>query len=333
MVDLMAMDIEKALQLQGLMAQSANDIDVDAQSLVEPLAEAEVLLESPVPDLARQARGIAEQMRDNAEDLDSRARLVLAGGPDMNKALGAIDHIRENFTLIESRGDPSRADGILSRRDLRWAEQSTEPEVAAAAKWLLDNGEYFDMVETARDNDNYLNRVGEGKFGFDEGDRDGHMSLDDIDACVEKSHTWSTVLPYIAAIDDVKGSGELDGFVSRQDFELFLLEYNLPDDVVNAIHEVLDDRAYHRGKSWLGLGTLVDAVSFLPVIGDIVDGARAIYYVIHGDYANAAIFAIGLVPLPGMSSTGVRGAKKRWTRCMTPPNTQARKLLRRRGRN
>ena len=35
--------------------------------------------------------------------------MVLTGGSEMNEGLGALERIREHFTMIESRGDPDRA--------------------------------------------------------------------------------------------------------------------------------------------------------------------------------------------------------------------------------
>ena len=235
--------------------------------------------------------------------------MVLAGGPEMNEGLGALERIREHFTVIESRGNPDRADGLLSRRDLRWAVHSADSTTAAAASWLLDHDLFFDQVETAKHNDDYLNRVGSGEFAFDPDDRDGLMSLDDIDAFMDKTAARSALMPHAATID-AAGSGRTDGFMSRADLEAFLGDYNLTAGEAAAVRQVLDDRAYHTTGGGIGLGGVLDAVSFVPVIGDIVDGARSVYYTLHGDFDTAALFALGLVPLPGLSSSGLRGAMK-----------------------
>ena len=306
----MAMDAVRAVELRQRMERAADDLDWDAYALAGPLAEASGLLGGPVPDVAHGARRVAGELRGSAEDLQERTRIVLAGGPEMNEGLGALERIRNKFTMIESRGDPATADGILSRRDLQWARHSADPATAEAADWLLNHDRFFDQVETAKHNDDYLDRPHDGEFAFDPSDRDGHMSLDDIDAFLDKSAAWSRLLPHLIAIDDIEGTGGVDGFISRRDLEAFLSDYRLSPEVADAARKALDDGAYHTREGGVGLGTLLDAVSFVPVIGDVVDGARAIYYAVHGDYATAALFALGLVPLPGLSASGVRGAIK-----------------------
>ncbi len=308
MADIMAMDTVKAVELRQRMEQAALDLDWDAQALTGPMAEASALLGTPVPDVAHGARRLANELRDSAEDLQERTRIILAGGSEMNQGLAALERIRASFTRIESRGDPTRADGLLSRRDLHWARHSTDEETAAAAAWLLENNRFFDQVETALHNNDYLDDPHDGRFAFDPDDRDGHMSLDDIDAFLEKSDAWARLLPYLATIDDIKGSGVIDGFISESDLRLFLNDYSLSPEVTEAVQKVLADRAYHTKEAGLGLGTVLDAVSFVPVVGDVVDGARAIYYAVHGDYFTASLFALGLVPLPGLSASGARGA-------------------------
>ena len=100
--------------------------------------------------------------------------------------------------------------------------------------------------------------------------------------------------------------------MSRADFEAFLSDYNLTAEEAAAVRKVLDDRAHHSngGGGFIGWGAALDVLSFVPVVGDIVDGARSIYYALHGDFDTAALFALGVVPLPGLSSSGLRGALK-----------------------
>ena len=305
MSDLMLLEVEGAMELHQRMQLAAVEVEQDALALEGSLAEASALLRGSVPDVPEGARRVAGELRDSATDLDKRIRMVLAGGQEMNEALGALDLIMEHFTLIESRGEPDRADGLLSRGDLKWAVRSADPATAEAAAWLLKNNDFFDQVETALHNDNYLDNPYAGEFAFDPEDRDGLMSLDDIDAFVEKNATWARLSPYLSTIDTVHGD-PADGFLSREDFETFLADYDLTDEETAAIQRVLDDGAYHtKSFNW---GLALDAVSFVPVVGDVVDGARAIYYALHGDYATASLYALGLVPLPGMTGSGVRGA-------------------------
>ena len=309
MTDLMAMDTVRAMELRQRMEEAAQDLDSDAQALVGPLAEASALLGGPVPDVPTGIRRVSGELRTSALDLQERTRLVLAGGPEMNEGLAALERIRDHFTMIESRGDPDSADGMLSRRDLRWAQHSADSETAAAAAWLSEHEHFFDQVETAKHNNDYLDRAYAGEFAFDPDDRDGLVSRDDIDAFLDKTAAWSALLPHVATIDAVAG-GAPDGIMSRRDFEIFLSDYNLSAEETDAVQQVLDDRAYHSKDGGIGLGAILDGVSFVPVVGDIVDGARAIYYVVNLDWSTASLFALGLVPLPGLSSSGVRGAMK-----------------------
>ena len=311
MSDLMAMDTVRATELRQRMETAADDLDWDAQALEGPLAEAASLLGSPLPDVPGGARRVAGELRDSALDLQERTRMVLAGGPEMNEGLGALERIRERFTMIESRGDPGGADGLLSRRDLRWAVHSADSATAAAAGWLLDHDRFFDQVETAKHNRVYLDRVDSGEFAFDPDDRDGLMSRDDIDAFLDKTAAWSALVPHAATID-AAGDGRADGLVSRADLEAFLADYDLTAEEAAAVRQALDDRAYHDGGGGggVGLGGVLDGLSFVPVIGDVIDGARSVYYSLHGDWGTASLFALGLVPLPGLSSSGVRGAMK-----------------------
>ncbi len=309
MSDLMAMDIPRATELHQRMETAANDLDWDAQALEGPLAEAESLLGSPLPDIPGGTRRVAGELRESALDLQERTRLVLAGGQEMNEGLGALERIREHFTMIESRGDPDRADGLLSRRDLHWAVHSADSATAEAAGWLLDHDLFFDQVETAKHNDDYLSRVNQGEFAFDPNDRDGLMSRDDIDAFLDKTAAWSALTPHAATID-AAGTGVPDGFMSRSDLESFVDDYNLTAEEADAVRQALGDRAYNTDRGGIGLGGLLDVLSFIPVIGDIIDGARLIYHALHGDLGTASLFALGMVPLPGLSSSGVRGAMK-----------------------
>ena len=309
MSDLMAMDTARATELRRRMETAADELDWDAEAMVGPLAEAASLLGSPLPDIGGGTRRVAGELRDSALDLQERTRMVLAGGPEMNEGLGALERIREHFTMIESRGDPGSADGLLSRRDLRWAVHAADSTTAAAAGWLLDHDRFFDQVETAKHNDDYLDGVHTGEFTFDPDDRDGLMSLDDIDAFLDKAAAWSALVPHAATID-AAGDGRADGSMSRADFEAFLGDYDLTADEAAAVRQVLDDRAYHTTGGGISLGGVLDGLSFVPVIGDVIDGARSIYYTLHGDWGTASLFALGLIPLPGLSSSGVRGAMK-----------------------
>ena len=306
----MMMKVDAATELHRHLMAAADDLSADSAVITDLMGEASTLLNQTLADVGHDVRRLAGRLRTIADDLDDRVRLVALGGPDMNAGLAALEHLREHFKLIECRGDPSRADGKLSRRDLEWARGELPGPAGDAAAWLLANRGFFDRVETAKHNRRYMNRPYDGVFDHDEADEDGLMSLEDIDAFVTKSTAWTTLLPHLAAIDGAAsggGEGAADGVLSREDFEALMAGYQLPPDVDRAVKQVLDDRAYHQpGGGTVGLGTALDLLSFVPVVGDLVDAGRALYYVLNGDYVTAGIFALGLAPIPGLSGSGLR---------------------------
>lgn len=320
----MMMKVDAAVELHRHLMAAADELSGDAAVVTDLVDEASGLLGQTLADVGHDIRRLAGRMRSIADDLDDRIRLVALGGPDMNAGLAALEHLRDHFKLIETRGDPRRADGKLSRRDLEWARTELAGPPGDAAAWLLANRDFFDKVETAKYNRRYLDRPHEGVFHHEESDEDGLMSLEDIDAFVTKSTAWTTLLPHLAAIDGAAsggagggkgaaagsggGEGAADGVLSREDFEALMAGYRLPPDVDRAVKQVLDDRAYHRpgGGGVVSLGTALDLLSFVPVVGDLVDAGRSLYYVLNGDYVTAAIFALGLAPIPGLSGSGLR---------------------------
>lgn len=306
MVDMMLLDVQPALSLRQRMAIAADELDFDAQALAEPMAEASELLGGVLPEVIPRVQRAAAHLRSSADDLNSRIRMVLANGPDMNAGLAALERIRTHFTTIESRGDPSRADGVLSRRDLTWASHQLDEETSAAASWLLEHEDFFDRVETAKHNDDYTSQPYDDEFAYDPEDRDGLLSLDDIDAFVVKSAARATLAPYAEIIDTGRSGGEPDGKLSRKDFEAFLSDYDISPEVTQAVRQVLEDGAYYQADSRINWRLALDGLSVVPVIGDVVDGGRAIYYSLHGDWTSAAIYGLGLVPLPGLSGSGVK---------------------------
>ena len=302
------MDIEPAISLHRRMARAADELSFDAQALVEPMNEAAELLGGSLPDVTIEIRQAATDIHDNAQDLLTRIQMVLAGGDDMNTGLAALELLRKNFDLIETRGNPDRADGKLGRGDLEWARHQLDGEISEAAAWLADHEDFFARVETAHDNNSYINNPYDDDFAYDPKDADGVLKIKDIDAFVTKTAAWATLLPYAEAIDTAGRGNKPDGKLSRRDFETFLQDYDVTPEVEAAVQQVLDDGAYHKNSSFINWTTAFNALSFVPVVGDIVDGARAIYYALNGNWQSAAIFALGIVPLPGLSGSGVKAA-------------------------
>lgn len=305
MTDIIMMDVESAISLHQRMATAVDELNFDAEALMEPMDEAATLLGQPLPNVVGVIRRVAADIDDNAEDLMTRIQMVLAGGQEMNAGLAALELIRANFTVIETRGAVDHADGKLGRGDLEWARHQLDGEVGEAAAWLADHENFFARVETADNNDDYINNPYDNEFAYNPEEADGILRISDIDAFVSKTAAWATLVPHANVIDTAHKGNRPDGQLSRKDFETFLKDYDPTPATSAAIHQVLSDGAYHKSSGFISWGKALDALSFVPVIGDIVDGGRSIYYALHGNWQSASLFALGLVPLPGLSGSGL----------------------------
>ncbi len=308
MPDTLLLDVEVATELHQVMTAVAEELDGDRSAIRSWMAAAEELAGPSADDPDPWLRGLTELLRNEADDLARRLRMVIFGGPEINAGLLALDHIRAHFDVIDNRGgEAGEQDGVVSRADLEWAVEHLDADTAAAAQWLLDHEDFFRTVETARDNDGYL-AAGATEFGGG-GDGDGKLSLADVDAYLTKLDTWATLIPYMATIDVAAKGGEHDAVMSREDFEAFLADYDLPPEVRAAAQQVLDDGAFHdTGGGLVSWGTLLDVASFIPVVGDFIDGAMALYYLSQGRWSEAAMSGIGLLPVPGVSGASARTA-------------------------
>jgi hypothetical protein len=56
--------------------------------------------------------------------------------------------------------------------------------------------------------------------------------------------------------------------------------------------------------------TVLDGVGLVPVIGEVADGANALWYGAEGDYLNAGLSAAATVPLFGWGAAGAKGISK-----------------------
>lgn len=310
MSELLLLDVDAATELHQTMTAVADEIGLDRGAIGRSLAGVERLVGQPADDPDPWLRDLADTLRREAEELARRLRMVIFGGPEINAGLLALDHIRANFATIDNRGgEGGDPDGIVSRGDLAWAVEHLDADAAAAAQWLLDHEDFLRAVETARGNDDYL-AAGGTEFGLG-GDGDGKFSLADVEAHFTKLDTWATLVPYMAAIDVAAHGGDHDGVMSRNDFESFLDEQDLPPDVRQAAQRVLDDGAYHdTGGGLVSWGTLLDVASFIPIVGDVIDGATALYYLSQGEWEQAAMAGIGLIPIPGVSGGSVRASRE-----------------------
>ena len=323
MSDIMFMDIGTAVSLQRLMLLTAERLDADAHMLAQTLNEASQLLPTTTTNVVPGVKRAASNLRVNAKDLESRIKMLLAGGPEAVRGLAALERVRINFSIIDTRGDTEHADGKVSLSDLRWASRAGSPvdaKTRAAAAWLADNQDFFATAETADENNSYIAEPYSSRFVHNPEHEDGMLSVADIDAFFAKIEAWATLMPYAARIDIAgaggkRDGGKRDGRLTKKDFEAFLANNDdLPRDVVRAARQVMHTEAYHKPagffKGLLNWNNVLDATSLIPVLGDVVDGARSIYYAINGDWEASIIYAIGLVPLPGLSGSGVKASWK-----------------------
>ncbi|MEM8707912.1 MAG: hypothetical protein AAGE98_15715 [Actinomycetota bacterium] len=301
------LDVDRAIDLHVTMNGIADQLDADRRVLAQPVADAIDMLGTPDVDPDLHLRALADLLRREAEDLARRVRMVALGGPEINAGLHALEVVSANWGIIDNRGRPDGNDGIISRGDLEWAADHPDPAIAAAASWLLDHDEFFAAAETAKHNDRYLADGGAG-FAADHDEADGKLSIADVDAYLSKLDTWATLVPHMVTIDIAAHGGELDGVMSQADFEAFLDLQGLPPQVRQAAQQVLDDSAFHD-TGGIGWDDVLMVASFIPIVGDFVDGAMALYYLSQGDWDQAALAGLGLLPIPGVTGASVRGAK------------------------
>lgn len=115
-------------------------------------------------------------------------------------------------TLAGSFDAITGGDGIVSESDLQAALHSSDAEIAAAARFLLDNPSALHALD-----------VGQG-----EGDVDGDISLEDVGG-LQKELADGDLNEILA--DTANGEGGRDGDVSREDLQALLEDPGVPSEV------------------------------------------------------------------------------------------------------
>ena len=275
------MDADAAFDLAVDYLVAADEIDRRRQRWAAVMPEVEYWLRGEQHPVELSLGGIAQQLRVDAEDISQRAQMILLGPEGLNLALWAIEILRDT---PEAWG----GDHIVSRRDLEGFVTRTD-RLGDAARILLTNSSLFTMVDTARDNRDYLAEPAEG---FAARGGDGRISLEDLDAFEAKMSAYTTLLPYLAAIDTAaQGDPAMaDRFLSQADFEAIAADESLPANVREAAAAVIAHQAYHRkdGFGWDDAGFwAMEAAGVLPVVGEIVDATRALHALSQGDWRSA----------------------------------------------
>jgi hypothetical protein len=285
------MDAEAAFELAIDYQAAADEIDLRRQRWAAVVEEVGYWLGGEQYPVGLSLGGIAQQLRIDSVDISKRAQMILLGPEGLNLALWAIQVLRDT---PEAWG----GDHLVSREDLEGFVTRTD-ELGEAARILLTNRSLLTMVDTARNNRDYLADPTEG---FSASGGDGRISLDDLDAFEAKMSAYTTLLPYLAAIDTAAQGDptKADRFLSKADFEAIAADASLPPEVREAAAAVIAHGAYHRkdGFGWDDVGFwAMEAAGVLPVVGEIVDTTRALYALSQGDWRSALMFA-GRVAMP-----------------------------------
>ncbi|WP_419919081.1 hypothetical protein [Candidatus Poriferisocius sp.] len=286
-----AMDAEAAMGLAIDYLVAADELDRRRQRWGAVVDEVDYWLGESQYPVWQALDGISRQLRADSEDISRRAQMILLGPESLNLALWAIEVLRRTPDVW---GD----DDIVSRRNLE--SFVTRPdELGEAARILITNRSLFTMLDTAKNNRDYLS---DPLKGFQASGGDGRISLDDLDAFEAKMSAYTVLLPYLATIDTA-AQGDLskaDLFLSKADFEAITADTSLPPAVREAAATVIAHGAYHRkdGFGWDDVGFwAMEVAGVLPVVGEIVDTTRALYALSQGDWQSALIFA-GRVAMP-----------------------------------
>jgi len=298
----LAMDTEAAFNLANSYLTAADELDLRRQRWAAVVDEVYYRLGPQHHQFEQALSGIVAQLRADSEDITRRVQMILLGPEGLNLALWAIDILRKT---------PEAWDGdhIVSRSDLEGFVTRTD-NLGAAARILYTNRHLFTMLDTAKNNKDYLSNLTEG---FHANGGDGRISLDDLDSFEAKISAYTTLLPYLAMVDTAAEGdpSKADGFLSRADFEAIATDPSLPAHITQAAAMVVAHGAYHRpdGFGWDDAGFwAMEAAGVLPVVGEIVDTTRGLYALSQGDWKSALIFA-ARVAMPLGTGKTVSAAK------------------------
>ena len=210
---------------------------------------------------------ITEIANDEGIDLATALSLQARGAHyEMTVAeVMAFDGLNEHFPTFDNATGGDR-DGLVSLDDLRFVVNNPDRfdiEAVAAASALLTNSGLLTRLDTGRDNGDVLNDG--DAFGDREFD-DGKISQEDILGFEWKQGVNALVGTHYDNIDVANG-GELDGHLSKADFEAYL-DHNrdsLSEDEIRALSAVIDGEFYDKG--WLERNKRSIAIAVAVVAG------------------------------------------------------------------
>ena len=239
-------------------------VDLVAQGY-SPVEAANVVFTADAAGLDVDA--ITEIASDEGIDLATALSLQARGAHyEMTVAeVMAFDGLNEHFPTFDNAKGGDR-DGLVSLDDLRFVVNNPDRfdiEAVAAASALLTNSGLLARLDTGRDNGDVLNDG--DAFGDREFD-DGKISQEDILGFEWKQGVNALVGTHYDNIDVANG-GELDGHLSKADFEAYL-DHNrdsLSEDEIRALSAVIDGEFYDKG--WLERNKRSIAIAVAVVAG------------------------------------------------------------------
>lgn len=215
--------------------------------------------------------------------------------------------LRSEWTTFDGAvtGDP---DGLVSSADVAAIAAADRGEASVTAAWLLADPDLMAALDTGRRNRDYFSNGGESLDAGSGGD--DRISDDDVLWYRAKRDAAFFLTSIAAAVDTAADPvAPADGFRSEDDWRTAREWEWLSPRQQTSIDRILADDAWDRHPSNLGI-VILDGVSYVPVLGDGVDATVALYYLAHGDLANAAAYGVGLVPIPGVSSGAISTARR-----------------------
>lgn len=161
----------------------------------------------------------------------------------------ALTVIRDNADAFDQAAGQGSNDAVIGIEDLRAvadADNDFDPDLRAAAQYLLDNPRFFDRVEVANDGSGFSKDI--------TGDRrrDDKFSVEDINRFLEQNEHLQVIYENVDALDIANVGHGADDNISRDDLRAVVNaedEHGRPvysQELRDAASYLLDDDAFFR---------------------------------------------------------------------------------------
>jgi len=123
-----------------------------------------------------------------------------------------------------------------------------------------------------------------------------------VDPLFPKYPWWS---PYHFAANMPIAASDLEGLEADVKFNMQIdrrtaLKLAGENATSAQVNELYNKIHYSGGPTTIeDLHTALDVAGFVPIVGEVADGINAIIYVVEGDWSNAAMSAVSIVPIVG----------------------------------